>query len=79
MATVITGTILATGKTFTHGLGTTPDICVAQLEEDTSGTNARGAFVSTFGTQTVTVGGPVDGAAVRVLCKRIHSIEDVTR
>ena len=74
LQTVITGTILATGKTLTHGLNTTPDICIPVLESDTSATNSRNPSILTFNSNTVTVMGPVDGAAVRVWCIKIHSI-----
>ena len=74
LMTVITGTILATGKTLTHGLGTTPDFCIPILESDTSATNSRNPSILTFNSQTVTVMGPVDGASVRVVCQKMHSI-----
>lgn len=67
LATVVTGTILATGKTFSHGLGVTPDAVIPILESDTSGTNVRGISILTFGATTFTVMGPVDGASFRVL------------
>jgi len=78
LMTVLTGTILATGKTFTHGLGTTPDYCLAVPEGAavTSGTFVYGnaVGVQTFGATTVTVGGVIDGSAVRIICQKIHSI-----
>jgi hypothetical protein len=78
LMTVLTGTILATGKTFTHSLGTTPDICFAVPEQAsvTSGTFVYGnaVGVATFDATTVRVGGVIDGTAVRIVCQKIHSI-----
>ncbi len=74
LSTIFTGTILATGKTFTHGLGTLPDMVQVQPETNASATNGAPYHVTTFGTQTCTIGGPVDASAVRVLVQRLHSI-----
>jgi len=71
LTTILTGTILATGKTFTHGLGTLPDMILVQPETAGGVTNHH---VTTFGTQTCTIGGPADGMAVRALVIRLHSI-----
>jgi len=74
LMTVITGTILATGKTLTHGLGTTPDYCTPIDESGTGGTWGMSPSILTFNSQTVTVAGRVDGASVRVVCQKIHTI-----
>jgi hypothetical protein len=74
LKTVFTGTILATGRTLTHGLGTTPDYCLAIDETGTGGTFGMAPSVLTFGSQTVTVAGRVDGASVRVVAEKMHSI-----
>lgn len=74
LTTIFTGTILATGKTFTHGLGTTPDMVLVQPETTLTDTLIAPYFVSTFNATTCTIGGPVDAAEIRVLCQRIHSI-----
>jgi hypothetical protein len=79
LVTVITGTILATGKTLTHGLGTTPDFISVTLESDTSGTNVRECSILTFGANTVTVAGPVDGAAVRIKCENFAGATHVVK
>lgn len=71
LQTVFTGTILATGKTFTHGLGTTPDM-IYFMSVTTTLTGQF--FVTTFGNTTVTIGGPVDAAPFTCLVQRIHSI-----
>lgn len=76
LTTIFTGTILATGKTFTHGLGTTPDMVIVQPETNASGTNTPPYFVATFNNTTCTIGGPADSAAVRILVWRLHSILD---
>lgn len=74
LATVFTGTILATGKTFTHGLGTTPDFVYVTPETDAATTNSPAYFVSTFDTQVCVVGGPLDDCEVRIHVQRLHSI-----
>ena len=74
LKTVFTGTILATGKTFSHSLGTTPDICIAVDEAGTGGTWGMSPSIITFDQTNVTVAGRVDGAAVRVVCEKMHSI-----
>lgn len=74
LITVITGTILATGKTFTHGLGTTPDFITVTGESTASATNVPPYSVLTFGTQTMTIAGPADSAAFRAKVEKIHSI-----
>jgi len=74
LATIITGTILATGKTFTHALGTTPDIVIPIGETNASATNVPPYSVLTFDTQTCTIAGPADGAQVRVLVWKLHSV-----
>ena len=71
LQTVFTGTILATGKTFTHGLGTTPDMIYFMT---VTSTLLGPMFVVTFGATTVTVGGIVDAAPFTCLVQRIHSI-----
>ncbi len=74
LATIFTGTILATGKTFTHALGTTPDMIQVQPETTLTDTLIAPYFVSTFNSQICTIGGPVDACEVRVLVQRLHSI-----
>ena len=69
--TIFTGTVLQTGKTFTHALGTLPDMIFVQPEDDQTGT---APFVLTFNTQICVVGGPADSAAVRVYVQRVHSL-----
>lgn len=73
LSTVITGTILATGKTFAHGLGTTPDIVIPVSETSALG-SAQELFVSTFDQTNVVIGGPIDDAEVRIFVQKIHSI-----
>lgn len=72
LATIFTGTVLQTGKTFTHALGTTPDFIYVTPETTAVGT---APFVLTFNSQIVNVGGPADGGAVRVLVQKLHSID----
>jgi hypothetical protein len=71
LTTIFTGTLLATGKTFTHGLGTLPDMVFVQPE-----TNAivSSPFVLTFDNTICVVGGGADDDEVRVLVQRLHSI-----
>lgn len=71
LQTVFTGTVLQTGKTFTHGLGTLPDFVYVTPETVAVGT---APFVLTFDTQICVVGGPADNGAVRIHVRRIHSI-----
>ena len=71
LTTVMTGlTILATGKTFTHGLGTLPDFITVTPKQ----TSTNQCFVITFGATTVTIAGPIDGLTVDVLVQRLHTI-----
>lgn len=74
LMTAFVGTILATGRTLTHALGTTPDYCSVIDETGTGGTWGMAPSIITFGSQTVTVAGRVDGASVRVVCQKIHTI-----
>ena len=74
LATIFTGTILATGKTFTHALGTTPDMIQVQPETNLSATNGVPYHVVTFNNTICVVGGPVDASEIRVLVQRLHSI-----
>lgn len=76
LSTIITGTILATGKTFTHGLGTTPDIVIVTPETNAGDSTAdvAGFFVSTFNSQIMVVGGVVDASEFRALVIKLHSI-----
>jgi hypothetical protein len=68
LLTAFNGTILATGKTFTHGLGTTPDdVSVTDLS-GTGGTWGMAPSVLTYDANTITVAGRVDGATVRIRC-----------
>lgn len=69
--TVFVGTVLQTGKTFTHGLGTDVDFIYVSPETIQTGT---GPFVLTFNSQICVIGGPADGSQVRVHVKRFHSI-----
>ncbi len=69
--TGFTGTILATGKTFTHGLGTTPDMVYIMPQTYTNGNNYG---VLTFNSQICTICGGQDGAAVTILVQKLHSI-----
>lgn len=71
LATIITGTILATGKTFTHGLGTTPDH-ISVINSALATTNPL--FVSTYDSQTFVVGGSADSAGFRALVIKLHSL-----
>jgi hypothetical protein len=72
LCTIFTGTVDTVGKLFTHALGTTPDMVFVQPETIVVGTT--NFAVTAFGTQTCTLTGPVDGAAVRVLVQRLHTI-----
>jgi len=71
LSTIITGTILATGKTFTHGLGTTPDI-VIPVNNALATTNPL--FVTAINSQTFRIGGGADGDAFTALVIKLHSI-----
>lgn len=71
--TGFTGTILATGKTFTHGLGTTPDIVYVMPQTGSLGSGVPYG-VLTFNSQICTICGPADGAAVTILVQKLHSI-----
>jgi len=71
LATIITGTVLATGKTFTHGLGTTPDV-VIPIGSVLHTTNPL--YVSTFNSQIFVIGGAADGIAFRAIAIKLHSI-----
>jgi len=71
LATIFTGTVLQTGFTFTHGLGTLPDMVFVQPETTAVGT---APFVLTFNNTICVIGGPADSGAVRVLVQRLHSI-----
>jgi len=71
LTTIFTGTILETGKTFAHGLGTLPDMVLVQPETNADGTPYN---VLTFDSQNCVIGGPADDAAVRVLVIRLHSL-----
>jgi|GEM_PF-5414570 len=71
LSTIISGTILATGKTFTHGLGTTPDV-VLPIYTGSAATAAL--FVAASDSQTVRVGGSLDGLAFQALVIKLHSI-----
>lgn len=71
LSTIITGTILATGKTFTHGLGTTPDV-VLPIHTGSAATAAL--FVAASDSQTFRIGGAIDGLAFQALVSKLHSI-----
>jgi len=75
LSTVITGTVLATGKTFTHGLGTTPDFIHVQNEHGSTGASIGGMAVHTFNTQIMVIAGVADGATFRALVIKIHSFQ----
>lgn len=71
LSTIITGTILATGKTFTHALGTTPDVIQAEY----TGSAATGAlFMVNSNSQVFCLGGSLDGLAFKAVCIKLHSI-----
>lgn len=71
LATIITGTILATGKTFSHSLGTTPDIIIVIPENNTA---TQQFNVLTFNSNNFTVQGALDALAFRALVIKLHSI-----
>jgi hypothetical protein len=70
LSTIITGTLDTVGKTFTHALGTTPDICIPVNE--TTATNYAG--VITFDSQIFIIKGTTDGDPFRCLVQKLHSI-----
>lgn len=72
--TGFTGTILATGKTFTHGLGTTPDFVFVMPQTSSTGAAGRLYGVLTFNSQICTICGPADGCEITILVQKLHSI-----
>lgn len=70
-STIITGTVLATGKSFTHGLGTTPDFVFA-VPSQASCTQPIG--VLTYDQTYVVLTSALDGTAFRCLVMKLHSL-----
>ncbi len=80
LMTVFTALNSTGSNTFTHGLqnaagvAVTPDYCVPINESNTTATMVSQMNV-TFNSINVWVYGGITGAQIRVVCKKIHSIE----